>query len=70
MVSVAACPRRRNAGGLIDQQIRGEIYYREAELLGLDMSDSVIQQRLLRKMESLMSSAPVEEPGETTPRAD
>ncbi len=39
--------------GLIEDQIREEIYYREALAMGLDRDDMIIRRRLRQKMEFL-----------------
>jgi hypothetical protein len=39
--------------GLIDEDIRAEVYYREALALGLDRNDTIVRRRLRQKMEFL-----------------
>jgi len=46
-------PSRQELKGLIDEQVREEIYVREALALGLDRDDTVIRRRLRQKMELL-----------------
>ncbi len=46
-------PTEPELDGLIDQEIREEIYYREALRLGLDRNDPVIRRRLFTKMRFL-----------------
>jgi hypothetical protein len=41
---------------LIDEDVREEVYYREALALGLDRNDAVVRRRLRQKMEFLMDS--------------
>lgn len=41
--------------GLLDNLVRGEIYYREAKAFGLDQNDEVIRLRLRQKAEYLFS---------------
>ncbi len=44
-------PTREELKGLIQAQVRGEVYYREALALGLDKDDAIIRRRLEQKME-------------------
>jgi hypothetical protein len=46
-------PREGEMRGLVDEFLRGEVYYRAALELGLDRGDPVIRQRLRQKMEFL-----------------
>ena len=46
-------PTGQELYGLIESQIREEVYYREALALGLDRDDTVIRRRLMQKMEFL-----------------
>ncbi|WP_108811477.1 peptidyl-prolyl cis-trans isomerase [Sphingorhabdus sp. Alg231-15] len=46
-------PTQSELDGLIDREIREEIYYREALRLGLDRNDPVIRRRLFTKMRFL-----------------
>jgi hypothetical protein len=46
-------PTTQELKGLIDEQVKEEIYEREALLLGLDKDDVVIRRRLRQKMELL-----------------
>jgi len=39
--------------GLVDDYVKGEIYYREAKALGLDTNDTVVRQRMRLKMDML-----------------
>jgi hypothetical protein len=46
-------PSPRELKGMIDEQVKEEIYVREALALGLDKDDTVIRRRLRQKMELL-----------------
>ncbi|MEH6757078.1 MAG: peptidyl-prolyl cis-trans isomerase [Parasphingorhabdus sp.] len=46
-------PTQAELNGLIDQEIKEEIYYREALRLGLDRNDPLIRRRLFTKMRFL-----------------
>ena len=50
-------PTDEERRALIDDFVRGEIYYREALALGLDRDDTVIRRRLRQKMEFLTDTA-------------
>jgi hypothetical protein len=51
--------------GLIEQYIRGEVLYREAQALGLDREDPYIRNRLALKLETLLDDFSAEpEPAE------
>ena len=52
-------PSPKELKGLIDEQVKEEIYVREALALGLDKDDTVIRRRLRQKME-LLSDASVD----------
>ena len=45
--------RARRASGLIDEQVKEEVLYREALALGLDKDDTIVRRRLAQKMEFL-----------------
>jgi peptidyl-prolyl cis-trans isomerase C len=49
-------PSKREIDALIRDHIKEEIYYREAQRLGLDQDDSVIRRRLRSKMEYLATA--------------
>jgi hypothetical protein len=49
-------PTTRELKGLIDEQVREEIYVREATALGLDKDDTVIRRRLRQKIELLVDA--------------
>jgi len=42
---------------LIDEDVREEVYYREALALGLDRNDTIVRRRLRQKMEFFMDSS-------------
>jgi hypothetical protein len=46
-------PTAEELKGLVDDYVTGEIYYRQAKALGLDVDDMVVRQRLRMKMELL-----------------
>jgi len=50
-------PTLQELKGLIDEQVKDEIYAREALALGLDKDDTVIRRRLRQKMELLSDAA-------------
>lgn len=46
-------PTAAELGGLIEDHVRDEVYYREARAMGLDLDDTVIRRRLRQKLEFL-----------------
>lgn len=44
-------PTQAELNGLIEQQIREEVLYREALAMGLDQNDSIVRRRLAQKVE-------------------
>lgn len=50
-------PTAEELAGLIEAHVREEVFYREAQALGLDRDDTVIRQRLKLKMELLGEGA-------------
>jgi peptidyl-prolyl cis-trans isomerase C len=50
-------PTKREIDALIRDHIKEEVYYREAQRLGLDEDDPIIRRRLRAKMEDLGSAA-------------
>ena len=44
-------PTRQELQGMIEQQVREEVLYREALAMGLDKNDTVVRRRLAQKME-------------------
>ena len=44
-------PSHQEWANLIQAQVRGEVYYREALVLGLDKDDAIIRRRLQQKLE-------------------
>jgi hypothetical protein len=58
-------PTRSELSGLIEEQIREEVFYREAVKAGLDRDDSIVRRRLRQKMEFLAEDlGGAAEPGE------
>jgi hypothetical protein len=57
-------PTEQELDGLIQDHIRDEVYYREAQLLGLDRDDIVIRRRLRQKMEFFAEEMAAAEPSE------
>lgn len=58
-------PTPQELQGLIEAQIREEIYYREALAMGLDKGDTVVRRRLAQKMEFISNDlASLAEPDE------
>ena len=50
---------------LIEEEVRAEVYYREALALGLDRNDAIVRLRMRQKMEFLMDTgAYLQEPAE------
>jgi hypothetical protein len=58
--AMGAAQRRQ----LIDQYVREEVLYREAQALGLTQGDYVMRQRLVQKMSFLLEAQPEGEPAE------
>lgn len=52
-------PTKEEMDGLIDSQVRDEIYYREAVAMGLDQNDQSIRQRMRMKLEFLLEDLSV-----------
>jgi hypothetical protein len=50
-------PAEDELDALIEEDVREEVYYREAMTLGLDRNDALVRRRLRLKMEFLMDSA-------------
>jgi len=48
-------PSRSELKGLIEQQIREQVLYREALAMGLDKNDSIVRRRLAQKVEFISS---------------
>jgi len=46
-------PTSEELGNLIDEEIRSEVYYRDALALGLDKNDAIVRRQLRQKMEFL-----------------
>ena len=48
-------PTRSELDGMIEAQIREEVFYREALAMGLDKEDSIVHRRLAQKVEFIFS---------------
>lgn len=58
-------PSQTELRGLIEQQIREQVMYREALAMGLDKNDSIVRRRLAQKVEFISSDLAAQiEPGE------
>ena len=50
---------------LIEEEVRAEVYYREALALGLDRNDAIVRRRMGQKMQFLLDTgAYIQEPAE------
>jgi hypothetical protein len=49
-------PSTKELDGILENEIRDEVYYREALALGLDTNDMIVRRRLRQKMEFLSDS--------------
>ena len=59
-------PTQGELQGLIEQQVREEVMYREAIAMGLDQNDSIVRRRLAQKIEFISADlAALAEPTET-----
>jgi len=59
-------PTQRELQGLIEQQVREEVFYREALAMGLDNDDMVVRRRMAQKMEFISNDlASLAEPDDT-----
>jgi len=59
-------PTQRELQGLVEQQIREEVLYREALAMGLDKDDMVVRRRMSQKMEFISNDlASLAEPDDT-----
>ncbi len=59
-------PTQKELNGLIEQQIREEVMYREALAMGLDQNDGIVHRRLAQKVEFIFADiAAQSEPSET-----
>lgn len=57
-------PTREELDGLVEQQIREEVLYREAVAMGLDKNDAIVRRRLVQKLEFLSQDLVDENPSE------
>jgi len=63
-------PTRTELDGLVDEQIREEVFYREGMTLGLDRDDTILRRRIAQKMEFLIADTAVpDDPGDAVLRA-
>ena len=59
-------PNQTELQGLIEQQIREEVFYREALAMGLDKNDTVVRRRMAQKLEFISNDlASLAEPDDT-----
>jgi len=59
-------PTQQELTGLIEQQVREEVFYREALAMGLDKDDLVVRRRMSQKMEFISNDlASMAEPDDT-----
>ncbi len=59
-------PTQQELKGLIEQQVREEVFYREALAMGLDKDDLVVRRRMSQKMEFISNDlASMAEPDDT-----
>jgi hypothetical protein len=49
-------PTNDQLDALIDEEVREEVYYREALALGLDKNDTIVRRRMRQKMEFLLDT--------------
>jgi len=57
-------PTVKELRGLIDQFIKEEIYYREAQRLGLDNNDTIVRRRMVQKLTFLTEDIATARPAE------
>jgi hypothetical protein len=57
-------PTPQEVDGLVESQIRDEVYYREALALGLDKDDPVMRRRMRQKLEFIFEDLTAETPTE------
>lgn len=63
-------PTRAELDGLVEGQIREEVWYREGLALGLDRGDTILRRRIGQKMEFLVADTAVPgDPGDVALRA-
>lgn len=60
-------PNDRELAGLVEQFVKEEIYYREAQRLGLDRNDTIVRRRMVQKLtfltEDIATATPLDEAG-------
>jgi hypothetical protein len=57
-------PTQQEMRGLIDDEVRDEVFYREGKAAGLDRDDSIIRRRVRQKMEFLAEDMAAADPSE------
>jgi len=57
-------PTQQELQGLVDDEVRDEIFYREGREAGLDRDDSIIRRRVRQKMEFLAEDMAAAEPSD------
>jgi hypothetical protein len=57
-------PTEEELQGLVEDEVRDEIFYREGRAAGLDRDDSIIRRRVRQKMEFLAEDMAAAEPGD------
>jgi len=62
-------PTRAELNGLVEQQIREEVLYREAVAMGLDQNDTIVRRRLVQKLEFLSQDLVDDDAAESDLRA-
>ncbi len=59
-------PTQAELSGLIEQQVREQVFYREALAMGLDQNDAIVRRRLAQKVEFISADIAAQvEPSET-----
>ena len=57
-------PTQQELQGLVDDEVRDEVFYREGRAAGLDRDDSIIRRRVRQKMEFLAEDMAAAEPSD------
>jgi PPIC-type PPIASE domain len=57
-------PIKQELQGLIDDEVRDEVFYREGKAAGLDRDDSIIRRRMRQKMEFLAEDMAAADPSD------
>ena len=61
-------PTRQELHGLVEDEIRDEVFYREGRAAGLDRDDFLIRRRVRQKMEFLAEDMAAEDPSQRRAR--